>query len=163
MKNQIIYLTAESDNELDNIESDKYYVIGAMVDHNRYKGYTHELATKLEYKTAKLPILKYMKYTEGPKRLVITVNQVFAILAAYWSWKDWRKALAFAIPPRKGLILIDPLTDEEQKCLNFDGHVVWKILDENKNEENEIETNDKNTKNEMEVNVNTDVMEKKED
>ena len=58
----IVYLTAESENELKTIESDKLYVIGGWVDHNNYKGYVHQLAQKNKWKTAKLPIAKYMQF-----------------------------------------------------------------------------------------------------
>jgi len=36
-KDQIVYLTAESDNVLDKLESNKVYVVGGIVDHNSQK------------------------------------------------------------------------------------------------------------------------------
>ena len=112
----IVYLTSESENELKTIEKDKVYVIGGWVDHNRYKGGVHQLAKQNGWKTAKLPILKYMHFvqenvkkdTRRPSRNVITVNQVFDILLGLWNWdQNWNKALLFGLPKRKGLTLID--------------------------------------------------------
>mmetsp|Transcript_27165 Transcript_27165/g.44620 ORF Transcript_27165/g.44620 Transcript_27165/m.44620 type:complete len:97 (-) Transcript_27165:29-319(-) len=54
-------------------------------------------------------------------RLVITVNQVFTILVAMYNWNDWRKALQFAFPSRKGLVLKEKLTDHELQTLVFNG------------------------------------------
>lgn len=36
-KEDLIYLTSESDNVIQKIEPDKAYIIGAIVDHNRLK------------------------------------------------------------------------------------------------------------------------------
>merc|ERR1712154_73911 len=107
-------------------ENDTIYVIGAFVDKNRHKGYTLKLAQDNGWKTARLPIMKYMTVNPNDKhaqqtRLVITINQVFAILVAYYNWKDWRKALQFAFPSRKGLVLKEPMNPTEIEQLVFDG------------------------------------------
>ena len=49
----VVYLTAESNNVIDNIEDDKCYVVGGIVDHNRLKGYAHGCATSYGMKTAR--------------------------------------------------------------------------------------------------------------
>jgi hypothetical protein len=36
-KEKIVYLTAESDNVLEELNTEDYYVIGGLVDHNRLK------------------------------------------------------------------------------------------------------------------------------
>ena len=36
-KKQIVYLTADAEQEISEIEQDKVYVIGGLVDHNRIK------------------------------------------------------------------------------------------------------------------------------
>lgn len=126
---ELIYLTADSEHELEQIEEGKVYVIGAFVDRNRLKGYTYDLAKSRKWRTAKLPILKFMKLDDEDEhaqmtRLVITINQVFAALIAFYHWKDWRKALRFALPKRKGLVLRHKLEQKEIEQLVFDGHCV---------------------------------------
>jgi len=122
---KVVYLTSDSPNDLETLESDKIYVIGALVDHNRHKCCTFDLAAKQQWKTAKLPILNHMKRIDGSgQRVVITVNQVSDILVAYWNWKDWRKAFHFAIPKRREFQLINPLSPDEISQLKFDGNVV---------------------------------------
>eukprot|EP01083_Nonionella_stella_P069973 186901_1 len=126
---EFVYLSADSEHELECIETDKVYVIGAFVDKNAYKGYTNNLAKEHGWKTAKLPILKYMKVNEKDEaaqktRLVITINQVLAILVAMYNWNDWRKALQFAFPSRKGLVLKEPLNEREIEQSVFDGHMI---------------------------------------
>lgn len=51
---------------------DKVYIVGGLVDHNKYKGLTHNLATEQGIATVKLPIDDYMQIAS---RRVLTVNQ----------------------------------------------------------------------------------------
>jgi len=124
---EFVYLTADSERELEQLEEDKIYVVGGFVDKNKYKGYTQRMAEEKGWNTARLPIMKYM--TVDPKdgsaqktRLVITINQVVAILVAFYNWNDWRRALQFAFPSRKGLVLKEPMSRQEIEQLRFDGN-----------------------------------------
>ena len=77
----MIYLTGDSENIIETIENNKIYVIGAWVDHNKYPGYTLQMAQKKGWKTASLPLLKYMQRDpKMPTRKIITVNQGYSIL-----------------------------------------------------------------------------------
>lgn len=69
---KVVYLTAESDNVLEVLNPDEYYLIGGLVDHNRLKGHVHAKVTAMGVRTARLPIDKYL---EMKTRKVLTVNQ----------------------------------------------------------------------------------------
>ncbi len=76
---KLVYLTAESENDIEELNPDDIYIIGGIVDHNRLKGLTHALATEKNFRTARLPIQKYMS---SGARVVLTVVSVFDILLA---------------------------------------------------------------------------------
>ncbi|UZJ51062.1 hypothetical protein CBS101457_000382 [Exobasidium rhododendri] len=95
--NQLVYLSADAEETLDQIEEGKGYIIGGIVDRNRHKNICAQKATRLGIKTAKLPI--------GPGRLksstVLTVNQVVEILLAFNETSDWELTLDRCLPRRK--------------------------------------------------------------
>merc|ERR1719499_2149636 len=117
---KIVYLTADTDTALETLAADEIYVIGGILDHNLLKGCTKEFADSAKLRTARLPISEHMVTTAGRK--VLTVNQVYSALLGFWNWRCWRKALQFAIPKRKGFKLKVPLTEEEEKELEFSPH-----------------------------------------
>ncbi|TIC34056.1 hypothetical protein E3Q02_03142 [Wallemia mellicola] len=93
-----VYLTADTDNVLTELDTSKHYIIGAMVDHNRLKNITVDKAKNLGMSVAALPISKYIKLST---RRVLTVNQVYEILIEYIKQNDWEKAFFSVIPQRK--------------------------------------------------------------
>lgn len=108
---QLIYLSADSDNELETLSENDIYIIGGIVDRNRYKVsltcYTalfhhhlfasedkltcqnlcQEKAEKYGIKTARLPIGKYIENMSTRK--VLTVNQVkYISITSIFSYDD---------------------------------------------------------------------------
>ncbi|KAF9062229.1 guanine-1-methyltransferase-domain-containing protein [Rhodocollybia butyracea] len=73
----------DSTEELEELLPDEVYIIGAIVDRNRYKNLTFEKAEAQSIRHARLPIGKYLNSL--PSRKVLTVNQVFEIML------KWRK------------------------------------------------------------------------
>lgn len=98
-KQNIIYLTADSDNEITEIKQDELYIIGGIVDRNKYKGLTLNKAKELGINHARLPIGEYLHLKTSK---VLATNHVFAILAYYINVKqDWKEAFLSIIPKRK--------------------------------------------------------------
>ncbi|ETN68419.1 tRNA (guanine-N(1)-)-methyltransferase [Necator americanus] len=97
---EVVYLTADSENILSNVEDSKIYVIGGLVDHNSHKGLCLDLAVRRGYGHARLPIDEFV---EMKTRKVLTINHVFEILVHYTNNNDWEKAFFAVIPLRKGM------------------------------------------------------------
>ncbi|XP_046860248.1 tRNA methyltransferase 10 homolog A-like [Xenia sp. Carnegie-2017] len=103
-KKNIVYLTSDSENILEDIDPSKAYIIGGLVDHNHHKGGFHKLAVEKKVAHAQLPIKNFVKIQS---RTVLTVNHVFEIVLKYLELKDWQKAFYDVIPKRKGVSLVD--------------------------------------------------------
>eukprot|EP00798_Chlamydomonas_sp_ICE-L_P026055 gene26055-11755_t len=97
-KDKIVYLTADSENELDELDESKIYIIGGLVDHNIHKGLCLKRADAAGIATARLPIQKYVQLTS---RAVLTVNQVVQMMAEYFNKKDWQTVIDLCMPSRK--------------------------------------------------------------
>ena len=102
-----MYLTADATETLEALDPGTAYIIGGIVDRNRYKRLCQEKAEKQGLRTARLPIDAHLKLA-GTR--VLTVNQVVAILV-HWQVRlcsspgcagfgacllcpDWRQAAA---------------------------------------------------------------------
>ena len=127
-KENIIYLTSDSPNELADFEEDKVYIIGGLVDHNHHKSLCYDIAVKNGFSHARLPISKSLSMKT---RMVLTVNQVFQIVCKYVECKDWKKAFVSTLPKRKGA---ETLSDDENDQ-NKSQKLEKKKLDEEVKEE----------------------------
>ena len=97
-KEELVYLTADSPHTIDSFDPSKVYVVGGIVDRNRYKGLTFDKATKQGIQTAKLPIGEFLELSS---REVLTTNHVLAIMLNYNESGDWCDAFQKVIPMRK--------------------------------------------------------------
>uniref|UniRef100_A0A6V7QX13 tRNA (guanine(9)-N(1))-methyltransferase n=1 Tax=Ananas comosus var. bracteatus TaxID=296719 RepID=A0A6V7QX13_ANACO len=97
-KEDLVYLTADAETVLDDLDLKKIYIIGGLVDRNRWKGITMKKANDQGIQSAKLPIANYWKMSSSQ---VLTVNQVFEILLKFWETRDWKTAFFQVIPQRK--------------------------------------------------------------
>jgi len=98
-KSTVVYLTADSEDELNELKPDETYIIGGICDHNRYKNLCLNKARDSGIRTARLPIGRYL--ASLPTRKVLTINQVFEILVKWVETKDWEQSLYSVIPKRK--------------------------------------------------------------
>lgn len=98
-RESVVYLTADSTDELSELKEGETYIIGGIVDHNRYKSLCLNKANASNVRTARLPIGTYL--AELKTRKVLTVNQTFEILLKWVETRDWKAAFEEVIPKRK--------------------------------------------------------------
>nr|XP_023025667.1 tRNA methyltransferase 10 homolog A isoform X1 [Leptinotarsa decemlineata] len=110
-KNDLIYLSSESENVLTQLEQNKVYIIGGLVDHNSQKGICYNKAVEQGVVHAKLPIEEYfwMKH-----RKVLTINQVFEILLRVSEGNTFKEAFELILPKR-----IEKLSTDELPKTSF--------------------------------------------
>uniref|UniRef100_A0A3Q4GY05 tRNA methyltransferase 10 homolog A n=1 Tax=Neolamprologus brichardi TaxID=32507 RepID=A0A3Q4GY05_NEOBR len=113
---ELVYLTSDSPNVLTELDPQRAYVIGGLVDHNHHKGVTFERATELGIRHAQLPLSSFVKMNS---RKVLAVNHVFEIILAYLEKGSWQEAFFTVLPQRKGVVAVGwdatdpPKKDEE--------------------------------------------------
>ena len=96
-KENIIYLTPDSENTLEKIENGKCYIIGGIIDRNSHKNLTLQKANELGIKTSKFPLNEYCKLISQ----VLTVDQSFGILLNHYNLNNWETSIMNSIPKRK--------------------------------------------------------------
>lgn len=96
---EIVYLTSDSPDTLTELKPYSTYIVGGLVDKNRYKGICYKQAVERGLKTAKLPIGDYIQMSH---RQVLATNHVVEIMINWLELKDWGQAFMKAIPLRKG-------------------------------------------------------------
>uniref|UniRef100_A0A8D8RZB9 tRNA (guanine(9)-N(1))-methyltransferase n=1 Tax=Cacopsylla melanoneura TaxID=428564 RepID=A0A8D8RZB9_9HEMI len=145
-KEDLVYLTSDSNNIIQDLDTSKVYIIGGLVDHNQHKLLTLNKAQSEGIAHGKLPIDTYLSMKT---RQVLAVNHVFEILLAISSeQKSWKDALLQTLPERKNAAAksVDESDSEEKNKPS--GNEVEK---ENKCEEteyNEGNTEDKKSEDE---------------
>lgn len=102
---ELVYLTADTDNVCTKLDPGKCYVIGCLLDHNSKKGVTRDFALKHGIRMERLPISEHIKM-DG--RQVLTINHVAEILIRFCNnGADWGRALVDTIPARKNPRLLE--------------------------------------------------------
>ncbi|GAB4856710.1 hypothetical protein Ancab_014625 [Ancistrocladus abbreviatus] len=97
-KENLVYLTADANTTLEDLDPKHIYIVGGLVDRNRRKGITMRKAKEQGIQTARLPIGNYLKMLSSQ---VLTVNQVIEILLKYLETGDWKASFFQVIPQRK--------------------------------------------------------------
>ena len=98
IKKDIYYLSADSENNIENIDNNATYIIGGIVDRNKYKGLCLNKAKELGINHGKFPIGEYLKLHSSQ---VLTTNHTFHILNVFSIRHDWKEAFVSIIPKRK--------------------------------------------------------------
>lgn len=110
-KQNLVYLTADAETMLGDIDPNKMYIVGGLVDRNRWKGITMKKAKGQGIQTAKLPIGNYLKMSSSQ---VLTVNQVIEILLKFLETRDWKASFFQVIPQRKRFNDVEEDEEEEE-------------------------------------------------
>lgn len=97
-KENMVYLTADSQNEVKELNDHYAYIIGGIVDRNRYKMLSYNKANELGINHGHLPIGEYLKLNSSK---VLTTNHVFAIISHFNDNNNWKEAFINTIPKRK--------------------------------------------------------------
>lgn len=64
-KENLVYLTADAETVLEELDPKRIYIVGGLVDRNRWKGITMKKAKEQGIQTAKLPIGNYLKMSSS--------------------------------------------------------------------------------------------------
>uniref|UniRef100_A0A3P9KQ85 tRNA methyltransferase 10 homolog A n=1 Tax=Oryzias latipes TaxID=8090 RepID=A0A3P9KQ85_ORYLA len=111
-KGDLVYLTSDSPNVLKELDHNKAYVIGGLVDHNHHKGITFEKAKELGIEHAQLPLSAFVRMNS---RKVLAVNHVFEIILAFLEKSSWQDAFFTVLPQRKGAVALNPAGNEKNQ------------------------------------------------
>ncbi|XP_062486029.1 tRNA methyltransferase 10 homolog B isoform X1 [Pezoporus occidentalis] len=104
----IVYLTPDSENVLEDIDPNKVYILGGLVDESIHKKLTLQRAQEQSLQTARLPIREYMVKAVNTKNYhseTLAINQVFDILSTYYETRSWPAALKAGVSSGKGYVL----------------------------------------------------------
>jgi tRNA (guanine9-N1)-methyltransferase len=98
-KNKLVYLTADSPTELQELDPESIYIIGGIVDRNRHKNLCYNKAVEQGIATARLPLgSNKIKLASS---MVMCTNHVVDIMLKWMEMKDWDAAFEAVIPTRK--------------------------------------------------------------
>ncbi|CAJ0931332.1 unnamed protein product, partial [Mesorhabditis belari] len=122
---EIVYLTADSENVIEKLDDTKVYVIGGIIDHNSQKFLCYNLAKDHGFAHARLPIGEHIKMDS---RKVLTINHVFEILLRVSEGNTWPDALMKVLPQRKSAAKKE--TDDSTSLPEPDDDKIKEELDE---------------------------------
>nr|XP_020860168.1 tRNA methyltransferase 10 homolog B [Phascolarctos cinereus] len=104
----LVYLTPDSEHALEDVDLDKVYIIGGLVDESIQKKLTFQKARENSIQTARLPIQEYMVKSASAKNYhseILAINQVFDILSTYVETRNWPAALKTGVSLGKGYVV----------------------------------------------------------
>jgi tRNA (guanine9-N1)-methyltransferase len=101
----VVYLTADSDEVLWDLQPGYAYVVGAFVDHNAKKGLTKQFADEHKLRTARLPLQETIDCKTICR--VLTINHVVQCLVEYSQSRSWAQAFAASLPTSRGDAAVD--------------------------------------------------------
>lgn len=96
-KNDLIYLSPDSPNTLEDFADNAVFIVGGFVDKPVSKNRTLFKANELGIKTAKLPLENYV---DDIKNNVLNINTVVEILANFQQTKNWKTSIESVLPKR---------------------------------------------------------------
>lgn len=117
LSKELVYLTSDAEDTLENLNPNCAYIIGGIVDRNALKGATFKKASAEGIKTAKLPIREYCSMKSTP---VLTVNHVFDILLAYSRCHSWPESFQCILPKRKAVSVLEATIECADACAGKD-------------------------------------------
>lgn len=97
-KEEIVYLSSDSENVITELDDTKVYIIGGLVDHNSCKNVSLSKANLQGIQHMQLPLRKYV---EMKSRTILTIDQVFNILLLVTEGMSWKDTFLKILPPRK--------------------------------------------------------------
>lgn len=102
----LVVLSPDADTPLMELQRDKAYVIGGIVDRSVCKGLTAGFGAMHGLQVVRLPVLEYaeqlgLNFPGAKKRPVLNVSDVVAALIEFHRTADWVHALEQALPARK--------------------------------------------------------------
>jgi tRNA (guanine9-N1)-methyltransferase len=103
---QLVVLSPDADEPLLELNPDKAYVIGGIVDRSVCKGLTAGFGARHGVQTVRLPVVEYAEqlglgYAGASTRPVLNVSDVVVALVEFNRTGDWVHALQQALPARK--------------------------------------------------------------
>nr|XP_061810836.1 tRNA methyltransferase 10 homolog B-like [Nerophis lumbriciformis] len=104
----VVYLSPDAEEALEQVERDKVYVLGGLVDESVQKTLSLSRAKELGVRVARLPIDEHMRKTPNDKNFhskILAINQVFDIMLTVFDTGSWTKALDEYFPRAKGYVV----------------------------------------------------------
>ncbi|CAF0819391.1 unnamed protein product [Didymodactylos carnosus] len=94
-KEKLIYLTPDSENEMETFDHDAIYVIGGIFDNTKKVPITYEKAQHENIRHQRLPLDRYLKFHETSSK-ALAMNQVYKILMTLkHTNNNWYKAFKY--------------------------------------------------------------------